>query len=94
MSAPIVACSFIVSNSAGGQLVRLVEDVFGDRELAGVVQQRGGFERPQLQLVLDVQLAREPHGVFLHAPEVIVRDLIAGVHGLGERFDRRRDTSN
>jgi len=71
------------------QLAGLVQNVFGDGELPGVVQQRGRFDRFQRGLVGDVDGVREGHGIGLHPPHVAVCDIVFGVNRHRERFDRR-----
>ena len=72
------------------ELAGLVEDVLRDGDLAGVVQQRGGFDRLERRLVGDAELARERHGGDLDAADVAVRDFVLGIDGRGERFDGRQ----
>ena len=88
MSAPIGAWRFMISNSAGRQPPGLVQDVFGDGQLAHVVQQRRRVDRLNLALVLDVQRTRQPQRLVLHSARVVVRHLIFGIDRVRERFDR------
>ena len=72
-----------------GQLARLVQDVLGNRELAGIVQQRGGFYRLDVLIVTDAKRPRQSDRVRLDAPHVIVRHVVFGVDGHRERFHGR-----
>ena len=70
-----------------GQRSRLRQDVFRDRQLPDVVQQRGRLD------ALDVgcrqtEGPRQSGGVQLHAPDVHLGQLVLRVDGAGEGFDR------
>ena len=71
----------------GRELAGLVEDVIGDGDLAHVVQQRARLERFYLRLA-QPEMAGQPARVNLHAVDVIVSDIVFGIDGRGERFDR------
>jgi hypothetical protein len=70
------------------QPARLVQNVFGHGQLAGVVQQRGGFDRLQCRLVGDVELFRQGERVCLNPADVAVRDVVFGINRHRERLDR------
>src|SRR6185503_11756511 len=65
------------------QLPRLVEDVLGHRQLARVVQQRGGVDGLDRLLVGDAERLGEADRELLYAPDVIGGDAVL-------RLDRRR----
>ncbi len=71
----------------GGQLVRLVQDVLGDGELAHVVQQRAVAERRKLTSAEAEESARLD-GVDARAADVAARRLVFGVNRRGQRLDR------
>ena len=71
------------------QLPRLVEYVLRHCELAHIVQQRRGLDRFDLSLICHANELGQTHCVVLNASDVAVRDLIFGVDGHGQRFDRR-----
>ena len=71
----------------GGELARLVQDVVGNGDLADVVQERPGVQRLAL-LVREAEQAGHALGVNLHALHVLVRDLVFGIDGGGEGFER------
>jgi hypothetical protein len=72
-----------------GQPSRLVQDVVGDGELAHVVEQGPGLEGLYL-VAREAEDAAHAGGVNLHAADVVVRRLVFGVNGGGERLDRRQ----
>ena len=74
----------------GRQLARLVEDVLGHRDLAGVVQQPARLDRLQRLLVGDPQLARQADGCALHSTDVAVRDFVFRIDRRRQRFDGRQ----
>ena len=88
MSAPDVDVALHLLELRRRQLARLVEDVFGHRQLAGIVQQRGRFDRLQLELVGDAERPRQADRVRLDANHVAVRHVVFRVDGHRERFDR------
>ncbi len=61
----------------------------GTRDLADVVQEGGSLERLNLQLVGDVQLAREADRVVLDAVDVVAGDLVFRIDRLSQRLDGR-----
>ena len=67
---------------------RLVEDALRDRELADIVQQGGGLDGAQLQL-LDADPNREFDGYPLDPPDVIVCHAVFRINGVCERLDSR-----
>ena len=71
----------------GGELARLVEDLVGHGDLADVVQERPGVQRLAL-LVREAEQAGHALGVNLDALHVLVRDLVFGIDGGGEGFER------
>ena len=70
------------------QLARLVEDVLGHGQLPGVVQQRGRFDRLQLELVGDAERPRQADRVGLDPADVAVRHVVLRVDRHRERLDR------
>ena len=70
------------------QAARLEQDVFGNAQLADVVQQRAGVQ--SLQLVpRQAHLLRRRHRVALDAQDVLVGVLVLGVNSEGEALDGR-----
>ena len=70
------------------QAARLVEDMFGNRQLANVMQQRRRLDRLNLPVVVDANRPRELDRAVLDAPRVIVRDFVLGIDRMRERLDR------
>jgi hypothetical protein len=70
-----------------GQRPWFREDVLGHRQLADVVQQRGGLDALDLGFG-HAKRARQPRGVDLDAPDVALRGLILRVDGERKRFNR------
>jgi hypothetical protein len=68
------------------QLSRLGNDIFRDRQLADIVQQRRGF-KGLLLAGAEMQLFADFGGIDLHAPQVIVGGVVLSVDGQGQRFD-------
>ena len=64
------------------------QDVFGDRELADVVQERRCLETLDFH-VRHPERRRNLDGIDLHTPDVPLADFVLGVDGQGECFDRR-----
>ena len=71
------------------QLAGLVEDVLGNRQLAGVVEQRRRLDRLQRRRVGDAERPRQPHGVGLDAVDVVAGHVVLGFDGGREGRDRR-----
>jgi hypothetical protein len=71
-----------------GQRTRFVEDMFGNRQLAQVVEESGGTERLHVHL-RGAEGSRQPRAEQLNAADVSVRHLILGVDRHRERFDGR-----
>ena len=69
------------------QRARLRQDVFGDGELADVVEQRRGLHTLNF-VVRHAERARQSGGVHLHPADVALGRLILGVDGERQRFDR------
>ena len=72
------------------ELAGLVQDVLGDGDLAGIVQQRRRFDRLEQRFVGDLEFARERHRGDLDAADVAVRDFVLGIDGGCERLDGRQ----
>jgi hypothetical protein len=72
------------------QFSRLVEDVFGNRDLARVVQQRCRLDCFQGLFVFHAKLTGETHRALLDPPDVPVRDFVFGIDGGRQRFDGRQ----
>ena len=73
-----------------GQLAGFVQNVLGHSQLPEVVQQRGLFDRVDLQLVGDTELPRQRHRVPLHPADVTTGHLILGVDRQRQGLDRRQ----
>ena len=73
----------------GRELPGLVEDVFRHRQLAGVVQQRRGFDGLHLLHRRHAHRLGQGHRVGLHAADVAARDAVLGIDGARERLDGR-----
>src|SRR5439155_347021 len=70
-----------------GQLARLVQDVLGYRELAGIVQQRRRLDRFDRFRIIDAKRIRQRDGVRLYSSNVAVRDVVFGIYSHRQRFD-------
>ena len=70
-----------------GELARLVENVFRDRQLSHVVEQCCCFDGFQKSFVSNPNFLCEASGVGLDSANVAMRDLVLGIDGHRQRFD-------
>jgi len=68
-----------------GQRAGFVQQPVGDRELADVVKQRGGFNREEEFGVDDSDLRRQRHGVAANPLGVFEGRQVSRGHGSGQR---------
>ena len=78
---------FIVSNSSGVSSAGFGNDVFGDRQLADIVQQCGGSRSLQIGFV-KAELAAGLDGIGFHPLQMIARILVLRLNRQGKRLDR------
>ena len=70
-----------------GQTPRLVQNVLGDTQLTHIVQQRCGFDRFDLPVVIYPDAFCKFDSVSLNATDVTVGNLILRIDGHRKRFD-------
>ena len=89
MSAPILAWSFILSNSAGVSGPGLFRSVLRNCKFTHVMKEGGGLDRLNQGNVFDAEMPRESDGVLLDSANVAVCDLVLRVDCHRQRFDSR-----
>src|SRR5262245_18331601 len=70
------------------ELPGLVQDMFGDRELTHVMKKRRCLDGPELPLVRYSEPLRQFDRVDLHPTNMAMCDLVFGIDGHREGFDR------
>ena len=70
------------------QHCRLVQNVFGNRYLTDVVQQRSGLDRQHLIFALHAKMHGQFLSVGLDTADVTVRVRVFCIHGARQDFDR------
>ena len=66
----------------------LVQDVFGDRQLPKVVEQRCRLDGSNLGFVMNAERLSEADSILLDASDVPMRHLVLRIDCLRQRFDR------